>query len=109
MKKALFKFNVDLRGGCLKGLFIATQEEVDAIIGKTVYFGEVIGKHTDYFRDIEEADIIKITDDETVIAKVEMYDLDIGYNPLDYYTCRECGDILDPITGICRALCDIYG
>lgn len=44
----LYSYYLDCgRQGSLEGLFIATPEEVQNAIGKDVYFGEVLGKHSE--------------------------------------------------------------
>jgi hypothetical protein len=101
----LWKFNWYLgRGGDVEGVFIATQEEIDAAVGKRVYFGEICGKHSEVQGTLEAKDLKEITDDETVIAIVkEHLDGGMGYSPLDYITCEhgmnlaeECCETCDP-------------
>jgi hypothetical protein len=83
----LYSFYVDCgRMGSLDGLFIATQEEVDKAIGKEVYFGEVLGKHSDVQGTLEAHEITLVSSDQD---KVEWL-LDLlgtcvsGFNPLEY-------------------------
>lgn len=83
----LYSFYVDCgRMGSLDGLFIATQEEVDKAIGKEMYFGEVLGKHSDVGGTLEAHEIKLVSDDQ---EKVDWL-LDLlgesvsGFNPLDY-------------------------
>jgi hypothetical protein len=73
------------RMGSLEGIFVADAEEVKKIIGKRIYFGEVLGKHSEVEGVIEEEDITLKTTDQDFIAKFEEYNLSSGYNPLDYY------------------------
>ena len=79
--KKLFIFNCDCRYGSLYGLFKATQEEVDNIIGKYVYFGEVLGKYSEIEGHISKDDIELFSDDPTVVEKAKEF----GYNPLEFY------------------------
>ena len=87
--KKLYQFDWHCgRMGDLDGLFIAEESEVNAIIGKNIYFGEVLGKHSEVSGTLDPEDIQVKTDDQEFIAKfIEiMGDGTIsGFNPLDYY------------------------
>ena len=74
------------RLGDLEGLFIANKQEVQDLIdsGKTVYFGEVLGKHSDVAVSIQEKDISLVTADDKVIEVIRKFDLENGFNPFDY-------------------------
>jgi len=87
MKKAIYKLNVDCgRMGNLEGIFIATIEQVNKLISSEigVYFGEVLGKHSEIFGSIGNEDIELLTDNEEAVRVVEDYGLSNGYNPFDY-------------------------
>lgn len=88
-KECLWSFYWDCgRNGELEGLFKATKEEVQNAIGKTAYFGEVLGKHSDIYGTIEEREIQLVSDDPMkVISSTES-----GFNPLNYieYHCEKC-------------------
>lgn len=85
--KKLYRYEMDCgRCGTLSGLFVAEEERVKALIGKEVYFGEVLGKHSEVFGEIEEGDIKEISDDQEKIEwLVKTFGSDnlIGYNPLE--------------------------
>jgi hypothetical protein len=75
------------RAGDLEGLFAATQEDVDAAIGKYVYFGEVLGKHSEIYGNLGKEDLTKLNISEDVVSILvkEIGSTDIsGYNPLNY-------------------------
>lgn len=82
----LYSFYVDCgRQGSLDGLFIATQEEVDKAIGKEMYFGEVLGKHSDVQGTLESHEITLVSSDQD---KVEwllglLGTCVSGFNPLE--------------------------
>lgn len=83
----LYSFHVDCgRQGRLEGLFIASQKEVDEAIGKELYFGEVLGKHSDVQGRLETHEITLVSNNQD---KVEWL-LGIlgtcvsGFNPLEY-------------------------
>lgn len=86
--KKLYHFFWDCgRIGDLSGLFISTDEEVDKIQNKEIYFGEVLGKHSDVGGVIEKDDIQEMSDDQDLINKLESIfkrRTITGYNPFDY-------------------------
>jgi methyl coenzyme M reductase gamma subunit len=86
--QVLVKFYWDCgRNGDLSGVFIAEKDKVESIIGKDVYFGEVLGKHSDICGTIEEKDIKTLSEDQDFIKKcLEIFGTKniSGYNPLDY-------------------------
>lgn len=85
MAKGLYKFNFDCgRMGELNGIFIADSKDVESVIGKEVYFGEVLGKHSDIYGTIDEGEIKLITDDPEVVSLMEENNISTGFNPLDY-------------------------
>ena len=85
----LYQFHWDCgRNGKLDGLFIAEESEIAAIIGKTIYFGEVLGKHSDVWGPLDEEDLVVKSDDPEFIAKLfEIMGVGTisGFNPLSYY------------------------
>lgn len=87
MEKYLWRFYWDChRQGSVEGLFVATEKEVNDAIGKDVYFGEILGKHSDIYGTIEDGDITKIEVDSDVVNKLIPH-LGVtwsGYNPLSY-------------------------
>ncbi len=88
--RALYKMNFDCgRMGCLEGTFIADTEDVEYLTNNkiSVYFGEVLGKHSEIFGYIDKSEIEQITTDENVIKIVEKYNLETGYNPFYNSLC----------------------
>jgi hypothetical protein len=84
----LYKFYWDCgRMGDLESLFIASRGQIDCAIGKTVYFGEVLGKHSDIYGTLEDKDIQRIDIDSDSVLKLYNalgdYTLS-GHNPLEY-------------------------
>lgn len=86
----LYDFHWDMgRMGDVEGLFIADSEVVEKHIGKTVYFGEILGKHSDIDGVLEEEDLKVISEDQEKIAwlkEVMKGNTISGYNPI---TCIE--------------------
>jgi hypothetical protein len=86
-KEAVFKLDYSCgRQGDLDGVFIATLEQVDVLVeeGIEIYFGEVLGKHSEIYGPIDDGEIIFITDDEKVVKLMLQYDLTMGHNPFNY-------------------------
>lgn len=83
----LYSFYVDCgRQGSLDGLFIATQEQVDKAIGCEMYFGEVLGKHSDVQGTLESHEIKLVSSDQDKVEwLLELLGENVsGFNPLDY-------------------------
>jgi len=88
--KVLAKFYWDCgRNGDLDGLFIADKEDIESAVGKDVYFGEVLGKHSEIYGVIAVDDITIVSEDQTVVD-VLSYIFEggeiSGFNPLAYIT-----------------------
>jgi hypothetical protein len=86
--KGLYQFSWDCgRMGTLEGLFIADASAVKKLYDKNVYFGEVLGKHSEIEGTIEVGDIVLKSDDAALIEQLEeMFPRPTlcGHNPLDY-------------------------
>ena len=82
----LYRFHWDVGDrGDIASVFVADDEKVSAAIGKTVYFGEVLGKHSDITGTLEENDLKILSEDQTFILKAQECGLvPLGYNPLNY-------------------------
>lgn len=83
----LYSFYADCgRQGSLDGLFIARQSDVDEAIGKHLYFGEVLGKHSEVEGTLEAREIELVSNDqEKVLWLLGLLGANVsGFNPLDY-------------------------
>jgi hypothetical protein len=91
MNRKLWQFHWNCgRMGDLNGLFVATNEEVEKTIGKFLYFGEVLGKHSEVQGDLERKDIEIVSDDQEFIDKfIKNIGQSFGFNPLIYIYKRE--------------------
>ena len=72
----------------LDGLFVAEESDMNALIGKEINFGEVLGKHSEIYGTLEDGDITVKSDDQAFIDQlVEIIgNRSIsGYNPFDFY------------------------
>lgn len=81
--------------GEVEGLFIAEETDVSAALGKDVYFGEILGKHSDISGTLDAEDLTVMSDDQEFISKVEQVfgtTCLSGYCPLDYLSEDEDED-----------------
>lgn len=72
--------------GDLDGVFVAEKKLVETLVTKEieVYFGEVLGKHSEIFGCVEENEIELMTEDQIFIDLFEKLNLSTGYNPFNY-------------------------
>lgn len=87
-KKKIYSFKWDVgRMGILEGLFVAYPEDIDSIIDKEIYFGEVLGKHSEIFGTIRKGDFEILSYNKTFTDDF-IFNLGegtiIGTNPFDY-------------------------
>lgn len=83
--KSIYRFTLDYgRHGFLSGVFSADDSDVEKIIGERIYFGEVLGKHSEVVATMEPKMFTLLTSDPDFVAKFDEYRLDNGYNPFDY-------------------------
>lgn len=86
----LYKFFVGCgRMGNVEGLFFAEESEIDDLIGKQIYFGEILGKHSEIVFNLEadHLTVINLSDDavEELHKALGRERTISGYNPFDYY------------------------
>ncbi len=85
--KAVYKMHIDCgRMGELEGVFVAGKKQVEKLLssGVEVYFGEVLGKHSEIYGGIEDKEIKMVSDDQNVVDVIEKHGLQSGYNPFEY-------------------------
>jgi hypothetical protein len=91
--KAIYKFYWDCgRQGYLSGIFVADKNEVENAIGQRLYFGEVLGKHSEVYGELEASDLEMVSDSPSDIEVFERLDLTSGRNPLNYLPEEEDED-----------------
>lgn len=82
--KTLYKYKMaNTYRGTIESLFVADPEAVKAAIGKTIYFGECLGKHSEVCGELEESELTAITTDVDFIAGFQSLGCTIGMNPLE--------------------------
>ena len=82
---AIYKFYWDCgRMGDVSSVFAASKSRVAEVMGKTIYFGEILGKHSEIYGPLDPIDITLVTDDPVVVDLFIEHKLECGYNPLRY-------------------------
>lgn len=82
-EKGLYRFFWDCgRMGVVESAFVATHEDVKNLIGKDIYFGEILGKHSEIYGVAEESDFTMVTDNEEAVKALD--GMSFGHNPFDY-------------------------
>jgi hypothetical protein len=72
------------RMGHLNGISLCTASKLRRAAGHVVFFGEVLGKHSEVFYEVDEADFYALTSDQDFISKArELGLLDVGADPID--------------------------
>ena len=88
--KGIYKFHWYCgRQGDLNGLFLADSDVIEKSIGKHVYFGEVLGKHSEVEGTLDSGDVSLVSDDPNDVAVFERLKLSTGFNPLSYMDAEE--------------------
>lgn len=88
----LYSFHWDCgRSGDLDGLFVAEEDQIESAIGKRLYFGEVLGKHSEVEGILEASDLEEVSSEQDKITwLVDLLGTSIsGFNPLEYLTEEE--------------------
>ena len=81
----LYKFRVYCgRMGDLYGIWTAEESEIKKLIGETIYFGEVLGKHSEIEVTLKEEHFEKCTDDQSFIEKFKEFNCASGIDPRDF-------------------------
>jgi hypothetical protein len=91
--KKLYRFCWDCgRNGWLRGIFVEDEKIIEKFMGCEVYFGEVLGKHSEVFGTLDPDDLTVLTDDQSFIEKFEEFDCESGHNPISYMMERAYED-----------------
>ena len=87
MTEAIYSMVFDCgRMGSLEGKFVTTKEKMSKLIEsqKEVYFGEVLGKHSEVYGPIDETDVTLVSDDPKTVQMFKDNNFSSGYNPFEY-------------------------
>lgn len=81
----LYKMHIDCgRMGDLYATFVSTPEQIESLIGTEVYFGEVLGKHSDISIEIKPNHFKVVTQEQEFVNKFMEYGLESGHIPFYY-------------------------
>lgn len=81
--KGIYSFYWDCgRMGFIDGVFVADSEDVEKAIGQEIYFGEVLGKHSEIAGKLEESEITLKSDRAEDVEFFERLGLSTGYDPI---------------------------
>lgn len=88
MNKKLYRFDVDFgRMGELEGIFFAHEEDLKALVGKEIYLGDVLGRHSDIDITFNMNMVTLVDMDDSVnriVRDAVGSDTLSGINPLEY-------------------------
>lgn len=83
--KGIYRFHWDCgRAGDISSIFVAEDEDVNAVIGKKVYFGEVLGKHSEVYGTVADDEITLVSSEPADVEMFERLHLSTGLNPLNF-------------------------
>lgn len=84
----LYSLYVDFgRMGDIQGLFASSEDALQDVYGKKIYLGEVLGKHSEVYFDLQPDMLTKLNVDPDAVKQIvnAVGDTSIsGYNPFDY-------------------------
>ena len=86
---AIYRINLKCYYGRIHGIFCANKEDIDALIGEEIYFGEVLGKHSEVMWEFESKDIEMVTDNKEAVEWFTALNMETGYNPVKLMKERE--------------------
>ena len=89
-KKSIYSFFVEWgRMGELEGVFLEEPKVVAHMLmeGPSLYFGEVLGKHSEVVVDLESSHISLLSDDQNAVnVLADIFgDTISGFNPVKYW------------------------
>ena len=88
MKKVIVDFGWDCgRMGSVSSTFVCNEDDLNNAIGSDIYFGEILGKHSEVYGTLNQEDVKIVSDDQDFIIKFEKVigeNWSSGYNPLHY-------------------------
>jgi len=80
----LWRWSWSMRGGELESVFTATRAEVEELYDQEIYFGEVLGKHSDVNGTLEEDEFEVLSGDPQLVELFKKHVGSTGHNPFDY-------------------------
>ena len=85
-KENIYNLHFVCKQGTIGGCFIAKEDEVNKLIGKTVYFNQPFGKHSEISDEITEKDIsVYSSKPDDVESAKKLFGIRIsGYYPFEH-------------------------
>jgi hypothetical protein len=96
--KKIYKFREHYgRMGMLSGVFVADADDVARVMGKDVYLGEVLGKHSDVTVTVSRENLREVSDSPVIVAFFEKeLGGGVGTNPIEtWLDSDENGEFAD--------------
>jgi hypothetical protein len=75
------------RMGSVSSIFVCTKEELESLYGREVYFGEILGKHSEIIVKLTKNNLTVLSDEQDFVDKfvsIMGNGTISGHNPLDY-------------------------
>jgi len=85
------------RGGEVEGIFTADSDDIERIMNTSVYFGEILGKHSNVEVFLDDKTLQLVTDVPSVVRNFQKYNMETGYNPFNYIYDDEEEDNSDKV------------
>jgi len=83
--RKLYKFSADFgRMGWISSIFTAEEEDINKTVGKEIYFGEVLGKHSEIVLILKQSHIEEISSNQDFIKTFDLLGCSTGMNPIHY-------------------------
>lgn len=107
--EAIYRMRFDCgRQGELTGIFVAEKAKVKVLLenGIEIYWGEVLGKHSEVYGPLDEGELIEVSDNPDAIKIIKQLKLESGYNPFHYSSFNFEHDEIDAEDMGIDELCD---
>lgn len=82
--KKLYNYSESGRGWEIEGLFVSDDESLKRLYGKSLYYGECAGKHSEITLEFSDGDFTEVTQDQKFIEQFEELIGHTGHNPFNY-------------------------
>ncbi len=107
--KAIYRLKFDCgRQGELNGIFIAEKAKVKVLLENKieVYWGEVLGKHSEVYGPLDDGELVEVSDNVEAIKIIEELGLENGYNPFEYTAINFSHEVIEEGDWTIDDLCD---
>ena len=88
--KGIYRFGLDYgRMGEIDAVFVVDSDDIKKIDGETIYFGEILGKHSDVECEVSAEHFELISDKPEEVEMFERLQLQCGHSPFDHWDQEE--------------------